>query len=496
MKKELTLTLVFLAVLLLSSICIIISFPKENEYQTTADEGGYYRQATKINEQGLRGFETLAKEYIEKPDLQVYPSPARIGYLFLASLALKISYSFHALSMLNVLFFILQVLASFFFLRRHWGIKVAVIVGILICASPLSWALSKRALSDPALFLFLSLSLFTFIDFLRRNKMKSCIQFILVFAFSILIKENAILLLPFFGLMLLVHKFYYKKDINIFSMGAMIIGPLVVCITAYMLVLGSLHNALEIARIINKLSLATPPPYVVRYHSGPWYQIFIDLFLLSPFVSIFCMLYVGYYFIGTERKDEPLNLLLLFSIYFIMLYSFLPKNVRWAIPVDMIFRICAGLLIIHLYETINAKIRIRKTIPITLMFLILYTNVKSYYNYFIRYDIYDPTSFNLLVAERVFFGVGELPLEESYLRMSLYYYNKGWYFDCIKEAQNAIIIKPDCAEAYNNICSSYNQMKDWDHAIEAGKKAVEINPNLQLLKNNLNWAINQKELGK
>jgi tetratricopeptide (TPR) repeat protein len=50
--------------------------------------------------------------------------------------------------------------------------------------------------------------------------------------------------------------------------------------------------------------------------------------------------------------------------------------------------------------------------------------------------------------------------------------------------------------AYNNICCAYNEMKDWDHAIEAGKKAIEIDPSNQLAKNNFNWAKSRKQLNQ
>jgi hypothetical protein len=35
-------------------------------------------------------------------------------------------------------------------------------------------------------------------------------------------------------------------------------------------------------------------------------------------------------------------------------------------------------------------------------------------------------------------------------------------------------------------------MKEYDKAIEAGTKAVELDPNFQLAKNNLKWALDEK----
>jgi len=80
------------------------------------------------------------------------------------------------------------------------------------------------------------------------------------------------------------------------------------------------------------------------------------------------------------------------------------------------------------------------------------------------------------------------PTPEIYLTLSLESYNAGDFNGCIDACNKALKLKPDYAEAYNNICSAYNALKQYDKAIEAGEKALKINPNYQLAKNNLNFA--------
>lgn len=82
---------------------------------------------------------------------------------------------------------------------------------------------------------------------------------------------------------------------------------------------------------------------------------------------------------------------------------------------------------------------------------------------------------------------------EELLNLSLTYYNAGDYKKCIEMSDLALKLKPDYAEAYNNICAAYNQLKQWDKAIAAGKKAVALKPDFQLAKNNLNWAQSNKK---
>jgi len=78
------------------------------------------------------------------------------------------------------------------------------------------------------------------------------------------------------------------------------------------------------------------------------------------------------------------------------------------------------------------------------------------------------------------------------LNLSLAYYNVGKYQDCIDAAYKALEYQPDFAEAYNNICSAHNELKQWDLAVDACSKALQYKPDYQLAKNNLNWAKSQQ----
>jgi tetratricopeptide (TPR) repeat protein len=60
-------------------------------------------------------------------------------------------------------------------------------------------------------------------------------------------------------------------------------------------------------------------------------------------------------------------------------------------------------------------------------------------------------------------------------------------------ATEAIKLNPSYAEAYNNIGSSYNMLKQYDKAIMACQKALEINPDYELAKNNLLLALKNRD---
>ena len=79
------------------------------------------------------------------------------------------------------------------------------------------------------------------------------------------------------------------------------------------------------------------------------------------------------------------------------------------------------------------------------------------------------------------------------MNQSLAYYNVGNYSKCIEFAERALQFDAKVVAPYNNICAGYNGLKQWEKAIEYGEKGLKINPDFQLLKNNI--AIAKKHLG-
>ncbi|MDB5284892.1 MAG: tetratricopeptide repeat protein [Bacteroidota bacterium] len=77
---------------------------------------------------------------------------------------------------------------------------------------------------------------------------------------------------------------------------------------------------------------------------------------------------------------------------------------------------------------------------------------------------------------------------DEFLNLSLLYYNASDFQGCINAAQKALAIKPDYAEAWNNICSSYNAMNNFEEGIKACEQALKIKPGYSLAQGNLNFA--------
>ena len=77
---------------------------------------------------------------------------------------------------------------------------------------------------------------------------------------------------------------------------------------------------------------------------------------------------------------------------------------------------------------------------------------------------------------------------KQYLKMSLNSFRLKDFENCIKISYELLDKDPNNLIAFNNICASHNNLKEFELAKEACKKALEIDSNFQLAKNNLQLA--------
>lgn len=88
------------------------------------------------------------------------------------------------------------------------------------------------------------------------------------------------------------------------------------------------------------------------------------------------------------------------------------------------------------------------------------------------------------------------PTPENYINLSLVCYNSFDFAGTIAASEKAIALRPDYAEAYNNICAANNMLGNYDAAVAAGTRAVAINPSSELFKNNLQEALRQQQAAR
>jgi Flp pilus assembly protein TadD len=83
---------------------------------------------------------------------------------------------------------------------------------------------------------------------------------------------------------------------------------------------------------------------------------------------------------------------------------------------------------------------------------------------------------------------------EALLTKSLGLYNSGDFRGCISAAQEAIRLRPDYSLAWNNVSAGYIKLGEFDSAIAAGQRAVELDTANAQAKGNMNYAAQQKKL--
>ena len=83
--------------------------------------------------------------------------------------------------------------------------------------------------------------------------------------------------------------------------------------------------------------------------------------------------------------------------------------------------------------------------------------------------------------------------EASLLNRSLAQYQAGQFAASIASARAVLTLDPRSAEAWNNIAAANASLHRWDEAVTAAQHAVALKPDFQLAKNNLAWALSEKE---
>jgi tetratricopeptide (TPR) repeat protein len=77
---------------------------------------------------------------------------------------------------------------------------------------------------------------------------------------------------------------------------------------------------------------------------------------------------------------------------------------------------------------------------------------------------------------------------ESYLALSLQRYREERYAEAIAACRTALELRPNYAEAWNNIGAVYNKLGRYEEAAAACEQALRYKPDFELARNNLQYA--------
>ena len=506
-KKLTALLFIVFAALFLS-----FNLPKPAEYYLGADEGNYFKQANEIASNGFQGIKENTADYLNNPEHKAIPNPMRLGHLLPIALFLKLYKSIVALSVYSMLCYIVFIIISFYYIKKLWNIDLALITTILLSISPLGLALARRALADSDYYLFSSLAIFLFIDHISKPSNSKLYLFLLFLTFSWLIRETTFFLLPFFVGYLIYYNVRFSAKFNIKDILLTLFVPVISVFLIYILFFG-LADAVSIMKVPVSNEMGVPTGYGL-YTRGSWYYYILGFIMLSPYVVLFSFCFIGYTLLNLKADRKEWLLVLLFIYLFIPL-GFAHKEIRYGINFDLIIRIFFGLFLLRFYEEYKSffKLHVKNLMIIVVFLSIIFYDMKSFNNFFIANKIYNPIMYNLMEAEKFIPSESDFntnndsqkinstdqiiqlesqiksnPSSDNFYALAIAYYSNKEYEKCINANLKAIELKPDFAEAYNNLAAAYGSIGDYAKEVWACEQALEIRPDFQLAKNNLEWA--------
>jgi 4-amino-4-deoxy-L-arabinose transferase-like glycosyltransferase len=463
------------------------SFPTPEQYRPAADEGTFFRAATVLLDRGPSGFHTLGQEFLTRPDLQLTPPPTRIGHLLLAAAALSIHRSFRSLSVLSLTAHALVTLATYFFVRRWCGDMAAACASVLVATSPLASGLATRALSDSDYCLFAVLAAFLCIEWSIDGRWRTGAWFLAALTWAAIVKEMTFVLLPAFAAVIAVGSLRQRGRVEWARLAALALVPAMV-VLAYAAVFGGVGTAFSLIATTQRMNTFATNEYLRLYHGGPWFTFFVDSLLLAPVAAVVFLLLCGWYLTRRPPGEPVLRLLVLIGVG-LAVFAGLPQNPRYSSPLDLLMRIFIGAAIPAIAAAARFA-RVDRAVVIGAVALLAAADVAAFHRLYVVHAIYDPIPANLMAARNLVPGApprATLTADE-YVAQGLAYYRARDYEASIAMSQRALAMRPDIAEAYNNIGAAYCELGRWRDAIPPLEAALRLKPDFPLARNNLAWA--------
>ncbi|HZP65057.1 MAG TPA: glycosyltransferase family 39 protein [Rudaea sp.] len=494
-------------VVLAAGMLVAATFPDAADYRGAADEGAYYRQGRTLVEEGVfAGYARIAHEYLASPAQQDFPDPLRVGTIAAAATALAFADSYRALSWVSLTAYLLLLVAVWRFARRRWPAGQAVLALVFVAASPLALGMARRALMDSLACLFAALSLFAFVRLLEQGGRRALAVFALATTAAILVKETAVLLLPFYTIVLVYSRLRGGITLSWWRIAAAVLLPPLLALVVYGVLYGP-REVVEIAAIVRR-EAATQAPYLA-FSEGPWNRYLVDFTALSPFVLLLAAMYLGY--AVRSGADRALVVVAVLAAYLLAAYAPLTKSARYLLLFDVCLRLLAAAMVMRLPELLRRFARPRPAGLVAATFvaaLVIASDAAAYRRYFVAGGVYDPVTYALLRVDRMVpaiaadatqaAGIAEArravqstPDADHYVELAYRYCAADEPLECRWASLEALRLAPDDARAHNDLCAAYNGLHAWNDAVAECREALRLRPDYALARNNLDWALSQ-----
>jgi hypothetical protein len=356
-ERRLSSPLLFAAAMALIVWILVDSMPPALE-KPKGDDSYYLHYMDTVASQGPAAFPRLVEHWNSTPVDWRFPPPTRVGFVGISAVwGWLFGTTYRSLQSLSLASFVLLCVLNYVFVRRHFGGSTAFLAGTLLGFSPLLMGLSRLALSDSTAVLWMSASVWMFLEVSRDPTwVPKQVLFMVALTMMVLVKEISVLLVGAYVVFVLYERFVRGVPHDLRRAAVALAVPGAVVLAIQVLAAGGFAPLLETARIL----LASPGTnrYAIRFGSGPWFRVILDFLLLSPWPTL---LAIGWFWITavrlrTGRFDRTSVYLGLVIASLVFVLSFFTKNVRYASVLEPPIRLFAVLLVRDLFGGLRGRL--------------------------------------------------------------------------------------------------------------------------------------------
>jgi hypothetical protein len=255
------------------------------------DEEVYIHYATRVAGSGIEGGRALVQEYNREASLWIYPSPIRVGYIYLVAAVMKLSgatadqAAVSISSVFSIGAFVLAALLGLRFFDR-WSVLVGL---ALLSVSPIELAIARRAWQDSVwgcigLLLFY-LCLEASVS-MRPKTWRIC--FWAVGVYYLTIKGSALVVYGLCTLWLVGSAWLQEGSLR--KCFYMVIVSALIGATSFAALAWCSGGAFSVMETIQHSTLGRGwNQYGHQFQNGPWYWFFLGFLELSPITILLCV---------------------------------------------------------------------------------------------------------------------------------------------------------------------------------------------------------------
>lgn len=211
-------------------------------------------------------------------------------------------------------------------------------------------------------------------------------------AAACLVKEEAAILIPIILGLAVCHAGWSARRVPVALVGACL-GALGIAVVLVVLTAGGLSPAWETLRV--HLAAVGENRYAALHGGGPWFRYLVDSCLLSPWIAVLFLGWLGYLF-GSRLQDDPARLWALVPVLFLGCAAPFTKNARYALFLEFPLRFGA----VRMAQQLVGDRRSRHWITLIVLGLVV-MDLWTFYQVFVYQGLYDPLTEWLLMKRGI-----------------------------------------------------------------------------------------------